>query len=198
MEAALATVPRISPKKLKAGITIIDTRPADAFKAGHLPGAINLQNSGKFETWLGSVINNDEPFYLIAANEETLEMMIRKTAKIGYEQNILAGMLPPGNMAATSPTLDLADFNRHSSHYTIIDARNNNEVEDGRMFKHALSIPLPELRERLNEIPVDKPIVVHCAGGYRSAAAASIVAGKITQVPVYDLSEEIANYPAVN
>ncbi|PTQ95054.1 glyoxylase-like metal-dependent hydrolase (beta-lactamase superfamily II) [Mucilaginibacter yixingensis] len=195
METTIAAVPRIAPKKLKAGATIIDTRQATAFKAGHLPGAINLQNNGKFETWLGSVINNDEPFYLIAADDATLESMIRKTAKIGYEQNILAAILPPNSMSAITPSLDLNDFNRHPSHYTIIDVRNHTEVEEGRMFKHALSIPLPELRERLDEIPLDKPIVVHCAGGYRSAAAASIVAGKITQVPVYDLGEEIANYP---
>jgi len=55
------------------------------------------------------------------------------------------------------------------------------------------------LRERVDEIPDDKPIVVHCAAGYRSAAAASIVAGKISAVPVLDLSDavlEIGRYQA--
>ncbi|MGZ3776664.1 MAG: protein-tyrosine phosphatase family protein, partial [Mucilaginibacter sp.] len=51
---------------------------------------------------------------------------------------------------------------------------------------------LPELRERLNEIPTDKPIVVHCAAGYRSAAATSIIACNIKNVPVYDLGEAIS------
>jgi hydroxyacylglutathione hydrolase len=54
-----------------------------------------------------------------------------------------------------------------------------------------LVIPLPELRERIGEIPEDKPIVVHCAAGYRSAAAASIIADKISAVPVLDLSEAV-------
>jgi hydroxyacylglutathione hydrolase len=62
------------------------------------------------------------------------------------------------------------------------------------IFKHGITIPLPELRERINEIPTDKPIVIHCAGGYRSATAASIVAGKITAVPVYDLGEVITEF----
>jgi rhodanese-related sulfurtransferase len=53
---------------------------------------------------------------------------------------------------------------------------------------------LPELRERINEIPTDKAIVIHCAAGYRSAAAASIVAAKIQQVPVYDLGEVIVEF----
>lgn len=196
MEDAIAAVPRTAPEKLTTGIPVIDTRPAAQFKAGHLPGAINLQNGGKFETWLGSVINADEQFYLIAADEEALELMIRKTAKIGYEKNILAAILPPADLKATTPTLDLADFNDYPSHYTIVDSRNHTEIEDGRMFKHALAIPLPELRERVNEIPLDKPIVVHCAAGYRSAAAASIVAAQVSQVPVYDLSDEITNYAA--
>jgi len=75
--------------------------------------------------------------------------------------------------------------------YTIVDVRNPIETEDALIFENALIIPLPELRERVNEIPEDKPIVVHCAAGYRSAAAASIVAAKIAAVPVLDLSEAV-------
>jgi rhodanese-related sulfurtransferase len=47
------------------------------------------------------------------------------------------------------------------------------------------------LRERLNEIPTDKPIVVHCAAGYRSAAGTSIIAAAVSSVPVYDLGEAV-------
>ena len=55
-----------------------------------------------------------------------------------------------------------------------MDIRNRAEAQQP-LFDEALNIPLPELRERAHEIPTDKPVVVHCAGGYRSAAGASIV-----------------------
>jgi rhodanese-related sulfurtransferase len=53
---------------------------------------------------------------------------------------------------------------------------------------------LPEIRNRIAEIPTDKPIVVHCAAGYRSAAARSILSGQINNVPVYDLGEAITTF----
>ena len=72
-----------------------------------------------------------------------------------------------------------------------MDVRNWGEINIGKIFSHAIAIPLPELREWGNEIPVHRPIVVHCAAGYRSAAATSIIAAKITSVPVYDMGEAI-------
>jgi rhodanese-related sulfurtransferase len=58
----------------------------------------------------------------------------------------------------------------------------------------SLNIPLPELRRRAPEIPTSKPIVVHCASGYRSAAGTSILAALIKQQPVYDLGEKIKDF----
>lgn len=176
---------------LEKNIPIIDTRTKRAFKSGHIKGAINLQDDNKFETWLGSVIYPDESFYLMASTEKDLDEVINKTAKIGYEQNIKAAILSPDHSISKSPDLDVIDFNLRPGNYTVVDVRNQNETDDGVFYKNAIKIPLPELRERLNEIAGDKPIVVHCAGGYRSAAAASIIAGKITTVPVYDLGEAI-------
>ncbi|MDB4921381.1 MAG: fold metallo-hydrolase [Mucilaginibacter sp.] len=181
---------------LEKGTLVIDTRPKHDFRNGHVKGAINLQNGDKFETWLGSIVNPDEAFYLIAADEAELDIMIKKAAKIGYEQNIKAAILSPASATEKSAELDLSDFVRHTENYIVVDVRNRNETEEKLIFKSAITIPLPELRERINEIPADKPIVVHCAAGYRSAAALSIISGKIDNVPVYDLEEvvvEIAN-----
>jgi hydroxyacylglutathione hydrolase len=89
----------------------------------------------------------------------------------------------------------LAHFKSHPEAYTILDVRNPAEVSEGLHFANALTIALPELRERLAEIPTDKPIVVHCAAGYRSAAASSIVQHYSgAQVPVYDLGEAIYQF----
>jgi len=172
-------------------IPVIDTRPNTDFRHNHIKGAINLQDGDKFETWLGSIVWPDEQFYLIAATNESLDAVIKKTAKIGYEQNIKAALLSEVNTEIRSVDIALDDFKDHPENYTVVDARNWNEINAGKVFSHALTIPLPELRERLHEIPDNKPIVVHCAAGYRSAAATSIIAGKIDKVPVYDLSDAV-------
>lgn len=192
---SIDAVPVILHKnKLKKNLPVIDTRPAATFKQGHMKGAINLQDGGKFETWLGSIINPDESFYLIAENVEGLDIVIRKAAKIGYEKNIEAALLVPEAATDKTAALDLSYFKKHLDQYTIVDVRNWTEINDGKLFENALTIPLPELRERLSEIPTDKPIVVHCAAGYRSAAASSILAGAIDGVLIYDLGEAVEEF----
>lgn len=188
--ASVPVINRNSP--LEEGILIVDTRPKDQFKKGHLKGAMNIQDGSKFETWLGSIIGPNETFYLIAENEAAIEILIKKAAKIGYEKNIKAALLNPANAVETLPDMDQVNVhNFHPEKYTIVDVRNWGEINLGKIFPHAIAIPLPELREWVNEIPVHRPIIVHCAAGYRSAAAASIIAGKITSVPVYDLGEAV-------
>ncbi len=170
---------------------IIDTRPKEKFSKGHLAGSINLQDGEKFETWLGSIIGPEETFYLVGESKVGLNRVISKAAKIGYEKNIKAAILLPDNANEISDSLDLNDFKTHQNNYLVVDVRNRGEVNEGVVFKHSINIPLPELRKRINEIPADKPIVVHCAAGYRSAAATSIIAAAIKTIPVYDLGEEI-------
>jgi glyoxylase-like metal-dependent hydrolase (beta-lactamase superfamily II)/rhodanese-related sulfurtransferase len=180
--------------QLRDEITVIDSRPKKQFRAGHVKGAINLQDGDKFETWLGSILQPDEAFYLVTEDDAAADILIKKAAKIGYENNIIAFLQSPVNATVQLPDLYLEDFKANQQNYTIVDVRNHSEVNDSRIFKTSISIPLPELRERLDEIPTDRPIVIHCAAGYRSAAAASIVAGKISNVPVYDLGEVITEF----
>lgn len=193
-EASIAAVPRLSADTpLKAGVIVIDSRPEAEFKQGHLPGAINLQEGGKFETWLGSLLGPDEPFYLIANDEATRESLIAKAAKIGYEKQIQGALLTPAGMSVQTPALvDIAEFQAYPDAFIILDIRNQTEYGQGAFFANSINVPLPELRERVHEIPTDKPIVVHCAGGYRSSAGSSIVAAALNdQVAVYDMSEAV-------
>jgi hydroxyacylglutathione hydrolase len=188
-------VPRLAPgTALEVGALIIDTRPEAEFKKGHLEGAINIQQGGKFETWLGSIVGPDESFYLIAADEATREDLIQKTAKIGYESLIKGALAGTPATEATLPVLDVPAFREHSDNYTIVDIRNPVEHRDEPIFDGSINIPLPELRERASEIPTDKPVVVHCAGGYRSAAGSSIVADTLPGTEVLDLSEAVKSF----
>ena len=179
---------------LEAGAVVIDTRPEAEFKKGHVEGAINIQQGGKFETWLGSLVGPEEVFYLVAADEATREDLIRKTAKIGYESLIKGALVGTPAMEATMPVLDVSRFREHPENYTIVDIRNPVEHRDEPIFDGSLNIPLPELRKRAGEIPADKPVVVHCAGGYRSAAGSSIVADALAGTEVLDLSEAVKSF----
>ncbi len=196
-EESIQAVPRLDrDAKLETCTLVIDTRPQAQYKKGHLPNSLNIQEGGKFETWLGSIVAPDEKFYLVAENEQVLESVIRKSAKIGYEKNIKGALLTPTNLPETSEQTDLSDFTANPDKYTIVDIRNNGEVKAGKVFDNAITIPLPELRERANEIPQDKPVMVHCAAGYRSAAGQSILEDKLG-VKVYDLGEAITSFQKV-
>lgn len=180
--------------ELEPCITIIDSRPSELYKERHLPNSINLMNNGKFETWLGSIVPPGEPFYLFAKDEADLQVLVNRAAKIGYERFIKGAMVVDYG-TASSDVFDPAYFREHLADFTIVDVRNKAEHRSHPIFKDSINIPLPELRERVSEIPSGKQVAVHCASGYRSAAGSSIVAdhfGKM--IAVYDISEAIKEF----
>ena len=188
-------VPRLaSGAALAAGAVVVDARPAAEFKKGHVAGALNIQPGGKFETWLGSVVGPEEPFYLLAADEATREDLLGKAAKIGYEPLLLGALVGTPAPDAAMPALDVAAFRRQPERYTIVDVSSATEHRDEPIFAGSLSIPLPELRERASEIPAARPVVVHCAGGYRSAVGSSIVAAALPGTTVLDLGEAVKSF----
>lgn len=195
-EESIQKVPRLDdlPEDGRENL-IIDVRPSVLFRQGHYAGAINLQNTltDKFETWLGAIIDPNEHFYLIAEDEEALKRAVKRTAKIGYEQNIKAAIVK-NEGPDKEQGLDLTDFRNNPDKFTIVDIRNTPEINQGKIFPNAITMPLPELREKLAEIPTDKPVVVHCAGGYRSTAGASIVSGNKKFPAVYDLGTAINEF----
>lgn len=182
--------------EIPAAATIIDVRDQQEFKKGHINGAFNIQlggESSKFETWVGSILKPDEKFYLIAGNREQMNQAANRVAKIGYEGNVQGMTFQVNGDLKQNTEIDLSNFKTNPSEYTIIDVRNESETQEGKIFKNAINIPLPELRNRVGEIPADKPVVVHCAGGYRSAAASSIIDSNISAT-VLDLSEAVKSF----
>ena len=179
---------------LDNSVWIIDTRREELFKKGHLPHSINLMEEGKFETWLGTIIPPNEKFYLACETGKQLTNMLERVAAIGYESQVAEGFIIE-NGDFKEPKIDLAKFREHTEDYTIIDVRNSSEVKQGKIFENSIHIPLSEIRNRIGEIPLDKPIVVHCAGGYRSAAASSLLQSILNkQAKVFDLGEAIRDF----
>lgn len=181
-------------QQLDTNLWVIDVRSEKDFKEGHLPNSINLMENGKFETWLGSIIKPGERFYLAGESKEQLQRVVERTAAIGYETAIAAAFVINGG-SSKEADINVDLFNKHLSDYTIVDVRNTSEVKEKQIFLNSLHIPLAELRERIAEIPTNKPIVVHCAGGYRSAAASSLIHSKLNgTTQVFDLSEAIKQF----
>lgn len=188
---------RLQVTKFQNEIIVVDARDEKAFKAGHLPNSINIMARGeadKFETWLGAVIKPEEPFYLVVNNVKAIDNMLERVAKIGYETQMKEVITLSDTVSRKSPKLDLENFRSNKDRYTIVDIRNESEVAEGKIFSDALTIPLHQLRERAEEIPEGKPVVVHCAGGYRSAAGSSFLENRLKDVKVFDLSDDIKNF----
>lgn len=175
-------------------LVIIDTRPGDLFQKGSLKNSINLMDDIKFETWLGSIVSPGEKFYLLAENKNELNGLIERIARIGYESQIETAFVAKNIQGRQMESLDVNDFRKSPENYAIVDVRNPSEVRENKNFKSSINIPVYELRERVHEIPLDKPIVVHCAAGYRSAAAASILKNSFPENKIFNLGEAITTF----
>jgi len=188
---------RLNVSEVASNVTVVDTRSEDDFKKGHLPNSINIMarsEKDKYETWLGAIIKPNEEFYLVLNSIENIEELLERTAKIGYEKQVKAVITLGENVSEKSDSFDVEDFKKNKNNYTIVDIRNYSEVAEGKIFEDAIAIPLNELRENSTEIPSHKPVVVHCAGGYRSAAGSSILDKRFENTKVYDLSDAIKDF----
>ncbi len=183
------------PDQIDPSVTVMDTRSEEEYSKGALRNSINLMLGDKFETWLGSLVAPGESFYLIASDRVSAEALIKRIAKIGYEGQIRAVFVQSEIHGRMLEPLDVNNFREHEDEFTIVDVRNASEVMDGKIFAHAVVIPLPELDERVAEIPTDKPLVVHCAAGYRSAAAVSILENRLNgKVKIFDLGTAVTTF----
>lgn len=184
---------QLAAGSLDRKIVIIDTRSQRAYKTAHLRNSINLQAGPKFETWLGSILSPGEPFYLAVDEQEEIMRLLGRIAKIGYEIFIQeAFLLKYGDIS--SPEIDLSHFKKNMDDFTLIDVRNTEEAVT-TPFERSIHIPLHQLRERISEIPLDRPLVVYCSSGYRSAAASSLISSKLPgKVTVFDLGESVNEF----
>lgn len=201
LRKSLGGIPfKINVTKPDNGSIIIDCRDGNSFKKNHLPGSINIMATSegdKFETWLGSIVRPDENFNLVVDSIEDAMEILHRISKIGYESKVAAVYTISNKVLDTAENFDLQDFKQHPEDYTIVDIRNESEVAEGEIFKNSINIPLYKLRENAKMVSKDKPVVVHCAGGYRSTAGASILVKELGIRDVYDLGEAIEEFKRV-
>ena len=192
---SIRNVKRIkSYSEIKKDHVVIDTRQKSEFVEGHYKGAINLTEDTKFETWLGTIVSPEEKYYLVSGTEDKLNELIGRAAKIGYELIIEGALIHHAHHELVKSTLlDTKYFKSNTDKFTILDIRNDTEKETNEIFRESLHIPLSELRDRYKEVPSDKPVIVHCAAGFRSAIGSSLLEGLLDTV-VYDLSDDVKQF----
>lgn len=174
------------PALLADGATVVDTRHSADFAAGHAPGTLNIPLGGSFTTWAGSLLDYDHPYFLIVDDDDGVALAARAArmlALIGldepggyFDAAALAEWKASGQPIETVPTITAAELRERMRNDgpTVLDVRSAAEWDSGHV-RGARWMPLAALPERLGELPLDRPIIVHCQGGTRSAIAASVL-----------------------
>jgi hydroxyacylglutathione hydrolase len=169
-------------QRATAGELLLDVRDDQSFASGHLRGAVNVGLEGRFAEYAGAVHEPGQPVILVGTAEDVVEARVR-LARIGVD-DVVAVVTTAARALAQDPTLGEV-----ASRLTAEQARKRLsgpgpiQVVDVRgPAEHALgalpgsvNLPLPRLREDLGALDPAVPVLVHCAGGYRSSAAASLL-----------------------
>jgi len=169
---------------LAQGAVILDTRDVVDFGAAHLAGSLNVPADGRFAETAGMVLTADQEVVVVAPEGREGEVATR-LARIGFDR--VAGYLaePETVMLARQAQVEhgsrltavqLAELTATDTPQVpvVVDVRNIGE-RDGGHIPGSIHIPLAELRRRAGEIPAGRPVVIYCAGGWRSSVAASLL-----------------------
>ncbi|HTK56399.1 MAG TPA: rhodanese-like domain-containing protein [Gemmatimonadales bacterium] len=160
---------------------IVDLRSAADFAAGHIPGSLSIPLNKSFTTWAGSLLPYDRDIHLIFPDRDAagLREAVRDLALIGLDRiagywgvDAIEWWREQGRPLTTVAQMDPASA--AASKYAIVDVRAASEWNDGHI-PGATHIPLPELADRIGELPADRPLILQCAGGGRSMIAASLL-----------------------
>jgi glyoxylase-like metal-dependent hydrolase (beta-lactamase superfamily II)/rhodanese-related sulfurtransferase len=169
--------------ELDRGTRVLDARSPDDFAAAHVRGSVNVGFDGRFAETGGMVAEIGDRIVLITYPGEEQDAALR-LARIGSDEavgyfNVERDGAFPAELthllqAAPRTTVEQLRELLGEGVVTLVDVRNPGEREFGSI-PESRSIPLAQLRSRIGELPTGVPIVVHCAGGWRSSVAASLL-----------------------
>lgn len=171
-------------KKMNEDVTILDTRNAAEFTQGFVPGAVFIGLEGRFAEWAGTLLPFHQRLILVTAPGMEEETIIR-LARVGFDK--VEGYLKGGfeewknsgeeidlviDVEADELALDI----KHDPKLAILDVRRETEFGDGHI-KKATNLPLSDMTDivQLANVEDDQNLYVHCAGGYRSVIAVSLL-----------------------
>jgi len=174
--AALAT------RAARGEVAVLDTRPRTAFFAGHLPGALLAELDSQFCAIAGSYVEAGTPIALVV-DDDRVEEAVRALVRVGLDE--VTAYLTPGTLAeygraggtlAATETIDMAtlEARRLAGEARVLDVRGGAEFDAGHV-PGAMNVAHTRVPLRLGTLPTDKPLLVHCNSGARSAAVVSLL-----------------------
>lgn len=179
-----ALTPAAFQAKATDDMIILDTRNANTFMLGFVPGSISIGLEGRFAEWAGSLLSFEKPMLLVTEAGKEKESIVR-LARVGFDK--IEGHLAGGYeawQAAGLPIDMIIDVEAdelmmdmpHDPNLVVVDVRRETEFADGHL-KDAINIPLNEMTDpgSLANIEDQHNLYLHCAGGYRSVIAASLM-----------------------
>jgi len=166
----------------EVGAQVLDTRDAGEFATAHLRGSVNVGLDGQFATWAGTVLSREHPIVVVAAPGRERESLLRLGRigfdhVVGYLQDGMLGLQTRPDLTAVTERLSApfaAERMASATPPQLVDVRAPGERQV-KSIPGSLHIPLTHLTERAAELSLDRPLLVHCAGGYRSSVAASLL-----------------------
>jgi hydroxyacylglutathione hydrolase len=177
---------RLTLKELKKvtqqeGSVLLDTRNREDFAFGFIPGSLLSPLNKQFNTVAGSYITEDEEIYLVV-EEHLVEEAVRDLYRVGYDK--IQGFVTPKDLVMYSEqnigTLEKVDvrtfdgIDETDANSLVLDVRKASEYQEGHI-DGALNIAHTRLLPRIDEVPVERKIYVHCQAGGRSAVAAALL-----------------------
>ena len=171
-------------EKIKENVIVLDTRPAEQFTEGFIPGSIFIGLEGRFAEWSGSLLPFHHRMILITEEGKEEETIIR-LARVGFDkvEGYLKGSFnswekakEPIDMIISVESDELAMDLAHDPKALVIDVRREAEFADGHV-KDAVNLPLNEMTDvaQIAHFEDDQNLYIHCAGGYRSVIATSLM-----------------------
>lgn len=170
--------------KIKEDMLILDTRHADEFTQGFIPGSVFIGLEGRFAEWAGSILSFDQKMILVTPLGKEEETVVR-LSRVGFDK--MEGVLKGGFEAwkkAGEKTDMIIDVEAdelimdipHDPNLKVVDVRRETEFADGHL-ENAINLPLNEMTDlaELAQFEDNENLYVHCAGGYRSVIAASLL-----------------------
>lgn len=171
-------------EKMQENVIILDTRNASVFTQGFIPGSISIGLEGRFAEWAGSLLPFDQPIMLVTEAGKEEETVVR-LSRVGFDKMI--GYLDGGfeawqNSGETTDLIIDVEADElimdipHDENLKIVDVRKETEFADGHL-ENAINLPLIEMTDvaELAQFEEKENLYVHCAGGYRSVIAASLL-----------------------
>ncbi|MFX0556612.1 MBL fold metallo-hydrolase [Maribacter sp. CXY002] len=166
----------------ETGALVLDTRNAADFAKGFIPNSINIGLEGSFAQWVGEMIPDIKQEILLVTYKGKEEEAITRLSRVGYDNTVgyLKGSFESwkesGKEYETSKRITAEELEKSIKNVKtlIIDVRKKSEYDSEHVID-AINVPLNEINQHLSQFPKDKAFVLHCAGGYRSMIAASIL-----------------------